>query len=311
MTGVVEGKDGWLFLAGGMNNAERIYKDPHFLPKGWASQWSTLIKSRQLMTAQIGAQYLHLIAPEKTSIYPELFPEPLPLYGRHPCGYLSGLQRPDLLGSIIDPSLAFMQEKYKRDVYLRNDSHWNIFGAQIVVNLAMQRLGYEQRIDVEALSFHEHTMVGDLANKLPDRRSEARALVRISPFLKRSFANKIVAYNECYRGQRPAIHVGGAASFTNSSPTAIDQRVLIFGDSYSGYEAGGLTHLFAELFRKVQFVWSQNVDTGLLQTLSPDILITEGAERFMSRVPNDRFDLSSFVNEKLAEAETAWTSRSA
>ncbi len=59
--------------------------------------------------------------------------------------------------------------------------------------------------------------------------------------------------------------------------------------------------MLAETFRCVHFVWSAAIDWALVARLRPDIVLTESAERFMTRLPDDDgFDLGRCQDEAAA-----------
>lgn len=75
---------------------------------------------------------------------------------------------------------------------------------------------------------------------------------------------------------------------------------MLFGDSFSECREHLLTGMLAETFREVHFIWNPNIDYEYVNFIQPDVVITELAERFMTRVPADKLDIQSFAAERLA-----------
>ena len=73
------------------------------------------------------------------------------------------------------------------------------------------------------------------------------------------------------------------------------QKVALFGDSYCGVDQSLLTGLVAQTFREVHFFWSNSIDYGYITETKPDIVLSELAERFVKRVPDDKRDLRPFA----------------
>jgi len=76
---------------------------------------------------------------------------------------------------------------------------------------------------------------------------------------------------------------------------------MLFGDSFSECREHLLTGMLAETFREVHFIWNANIDYEYVNFIQPDVVITELAERFMTRIPTDKLDIQSFAAERLAD----------
>ena len=90
-------------------------------------------------------------------------------------------------------------------------------------------------------------------------------------------------------------------------------KMIIFGDSFSNpgfpnYTAkkrltARLSSLFAETLNEVHFVWTPWLDYDYIEQEKPDFVLTEMAERFLVRIPDDRdhLPLSEFAAMKLGQ----------
>lgn len=119
------GRDGWLFT----NNA-----GPNSLPpppdeaERRLAGWVDALRARRDWLAARGIRYVVLVAPEKSSIYPEFLPD---FVRRHPPPEIGALLR-DRLGPafILDPTDAIRAEKSTTPhLYFRLDTHWTDSGA--------------------------------------------------------------------------------------------------------------------------------------------------------------------------------------
>ena len=73
------------------------------------------------------------------------------------------------------------------------------------------------------------------------------------------------------------------------------QKLVLFGDSFCEVGQSLLTGLLAQTFREVHFFWSNSIDYGYIAEIKPDIVLSELAERFVKRIPDDERDLRSFA----------------
>ena len=68
---IFEGRDGWLFLAGGTNQILAFFsRDGDSLDLVLTS-WSDLLRARQAKAGQFGSRYFHVIVPDKLNTYRE------------------------------------------------------------------------------------------------------------------------------------------------------------------------------------------------------------------------------------------------
>ncbi len=133
---VILGEDDWLFL-----DPDSPFAGPHHshpdLPQH-IRRWAAIFRDRQQRLAARGIHYLLVIAPEKQSIYPEHLPK---RYRRHAlmeaqdrlCQELA----PERFSLDLRPSLRAAASE--REVYFRNDTHWNQAGAFCAYHAILRR----------------------------------------------------------------------------------------------------------------------------------------------------------------------------
>lgn len=167
---VIVGRHGWLFL-GEARARESYQASTSFSPEELASWRSELERRRDWLAAQ-GSDYLLVIAPEKSTIYPEFMPTHVPRIGQQTrldqlVSYLA--ENSDL--QVIDLREALVEAGAQHPTYYRTDTHWTDWGAFVVYQQIMMRLS-ERHPDLQLKSasnytFHaQETVGGDLAGML-------------------------------------------------------------------------------------------------------------------------------------------------
>lgn len=293
------GEDGWLFLTGGLNAPGQMYR--RTLAHAWiVRRWAWLVAARARRCRRSGMRYLHLIVPEKLSVYTDR----APALGIDPeLGFARQLCR--IVGDpavCLDARPALIAGRELAETFFRTDSHWTTEGTRIGHDLICATVGaklrwrLEDRLEVVVPGF-----VGDLGNKLEPQPSETMIRRVASQDSLRIGANVLVARFETTE-KVLQIHRGTNVVFRNEAADADPRRLVLFGDSYSHFSTHGLTAMLAETFREVHFVWSAAIDWGYVERVRPDILVTQIAERFMLQVPRDRgYDNDALAMSRLRE----------
>ena len=294
------GRDGWLFLIGGSNRVLAQYGRPGLSRRAlW--RWRGLIGARVRRCARLGARYLHAVAPEKLTVYPDrtdaLAYEP----GRAPALRLARWLRLSRgAGAWVDLVGAFRAARDGPPLYLRTDTHWTFEGCLVAYRALCAAMGAAPREDLIARrAAHEWPYAGDLGSKFEPARGETVRDTRFATAARRTYANPFLrALEEADRlGEA---HLGSHAVFRNDEPGADPRCLVVFGDSFSQHHATApvatLTAFLADTFREVHFLWSTAIDWAYLESVRPDLVLGEIAERFLIDVPPAGFRI-----ERLAE----------
>ena len=303
------GRDGWLFLTAGSNNVVGQFSRSRLMNlrvKGW----KRLVIARVRGCRARGARYLHVVVPEKLTVYDHKLSEGLAVRVR-----LSPALRlrralfwhPRARRACLDLVGAFRALRDRRDLYFRTDSHWSPEGCEVAYRLICAACGAVPR-DLPGAPPERREMAGDLGSKLTPPQTENWPIRSFQRDAVRVHASPIVRLRE-RTGRADKLHVGAHVIYRNDSPEADPRRVVLFGDSYAHFAPIMLTGLVAETFAEVHFVWSSSLDWGYLERVRPDLVIGQVAERFMFQLPDDRFDLEAYAAERfgaeLAAAEPA------
>ena len=286
---VHEGRDGWLFLIGGSNGVLEQYRAT--LARWWLLRgWRRLIEARRARAQALGIRYLHVIVPEKLSVYDDRTRDldydprrsPARALGRRLIGNPAFV---DLLAPL----------RAARDgpapLYYRTDTHWTYEGCLLAYRTLMRACGAVPPAGLDARQRYEVTSVRDLGEKLPGRPVETAIHGKIDYDARRVYASPLVEAYEA-AGRAIDLHVGAHVRYRNESPEADPRTVVLFGDSYAHFTPIMLTGLVAETFREVHFIWSSSIDWNYVAAVKPDLLLFEIAERFLVRLPDDTFDIA-------------------
>ena len=285
--------DGTLFLTGGSNEVLRLYSNADLLP---IASWRDRLAARQAFFAARGVNWCMLLAPEKLSVHGDAV---LPAGSVAPAQcLLDAVPHPCL----VNPTAAL--RGLSPSGYATTDSHWLPEGAACAFGLVMAALGLPfdadmpHRLALREVSFHGDLWDPSYKDMLQDRFAR-RAL---PDNVQRVHANRIVAFKEAHGLENEAgLHTGSHVVWRNSAAPQ-PARVVLFGSSFSEYraECSLLSFLAAITFAEVHFVWSADLDLGLIARIAPDIAILEMPERFLTHCPRDDFDLAAHEDAALA-----------
>lgn len=294
------GKDGWLFLTGGTNEVADQYRRSPAMNRV-LRMWRRRILTRIRRCESFGTRYLHLVVPEKLSIYEDRF-DGLALDPRlGPARRLGTLMRWWWPGrrAWIDLLGPMRARRDGADLHYRTDTHWNIHGCLLAYQLVCRACRATPRTDFLARPFREFQAVLDIGNKLNTEPLETVREYDLFRDAQRVGGGVLI---DAYRaaGRLGDLHSGAHAVYRNRSPDADPRTLVLFGDSCANFTPNGLTAMLAETFREVHFIWSSSIDWSYVERILPDLVLVEQVERFLPRVPEDDFDLAAFEAERLA-----------
>lgn len=271
----VVGRDGWCFIYEGSNNYINAYHDETLAPLG--DDWARLIEHRQTFCSKIGARFVQLIVPNKATLMPENFPEPLGL------GITTMMQRllkASPLANILWPLDELRSPHVKNCCFRRNDSHLTIGGNAVLADLLLGAVEIDPG-DIPFISSKRINHIGDLGSKFAAPIDEQFA----APLFTSGLLNEISL--EKTDETVAAGFNGTRQSFLNRT-APIRQSIVVFGNSFfEKVPSWGLSPIFTALFEIVHFIWTPNFDKSLLQRIRPDYVIAQTCERFLTTLPND------------------------
>lgn len=243
----IQGKDGWLFLGNAYNRTIdkltgkfRYYETDN---KKFSASGRCQYYFDQAQNILSGSkELLFLIAPNKTSIYPEFLPKEI-VPAPKPFHSLLTQKMKDKGLNVYYPQKDLQAAKSKGVLYYATDTHWNSLGAYTVfMNILKQY-------------FPEYgSLVKDSDFSFKSVPSIAGDLINIGGYV---FDNQ--NYNDNYQAFYKNTPVSSAADFTQTNLTAysktensaacIDKSIWIIGDSFSA----ALRPFFQQTFKTVYF----------------------------------------------------------
>ncbi len=278
---------------GGSNDVLRLYTDADLLP---IEAWQARIAAREAFFAGVGVEWRMLLVPEKLSVHGD---------DLLPVGSIPPAQRM-VHRRLVNPTAAL--RRLVPSGYANTDSHWLPEGAACGFAQVMAALGLAfdaaapERLALREVSFHGDLWDDSHADLPPDRFAR-RAL---PDSVRRVHANRIVAFKEANGLENETgLHTGSHVVWRNHAAPH-QARVVLFGSSFSDYraECSLLSFLAAISFTEVHFVWSADLDLGLITRIAPDIAILEMPERFLTHCPRDEFDLTAHEDAVLARYDS-------
>lgn len=270
----VVGRNGWCFIYDGTNNYKEAYHDKSLIPLG--DRWASLIELRESICKSLGIHFVQLIVPNKATVMPDNFPEPL---GDGVSTVLHSFlsAKPD--ANFLCPIDLMRDPVICNSIFRRNDSHLTVSGNVILAELILKSLGLTlPKISHIEVSKVDH--IGDLGCKFVEQISEVYFAPRFdSGLLNQSLVIKnsesvVAGFN------------GTHQAFSNPN-APFSESVLILGNSFfEKNPSWGMCPLFVSLFQEVNFVWTPMFDKDLVGRLKPDFVIAQTCERFLNKLPD-------------------------
>ena len=177
--GVLIGRDGYLFLAEGGHNVSEFVTGKREVEQIHFDIFRENLASCAAWAVRAGVQYLHLIMPDKQSIYPEAWTLAPPIR----LGDLYVQRNPDFADRLIYP--VALLSAHKPHVLTRNDTHLSTQGSMVVAAALVEQLSREPQHDMlrELLSLIDKECIstGDLGSKLATPVVETLNMLRQPP----------------------------------------------------------------------------------------------------------------------------------
>jgi hypothetical protein len=193
---------------------------------------------------------------------------------------------------LINPLDAFSASEQKETLYLKTDTHWSYYAGVMVLAMVTERLGQPRNPNLSQRMKHVYHHTWDLGAKVTPPAPEEYFWIKTAPTVERFYANDLaVNFEKNAKQGKPVLHGSVNVAFRNSDPAAIQQTVVIFGDSFMDFQDSNTTVIFAENFREVHFIWSPRIDYSYVERVGAGVVITETAERFMISIPKDDYDV--------------------
>jgi hypothetical protein len=267
----IAGADGLLFVNRGSNSALRQLEGRVQLSAAALDEWQRAVDTRVAGAAALDAGLALLVVPDKLAAVPRPFSAPLPAVGPRPVEQL----REALPGAFIYPAEDLLAAAERGEVAYRTDSHLSLHGAQVVYAVAMAGLGLEPAPAALEAAPREVFRSSGLG------RSFSPALYDVQEVLDPAPGAKVES-NETEVGAHR-----GVVRISRNPDAPLRAKLVMIGDSYCfPWRSGQLGCLLERTFVETHFLWTaMGWDQAYLDSVRPDHILLESAERFLIRPP--------------------------
>ncbi len=278
------GAGGTLFLAGGSNNIQELYKSGS---NGiMFDEWCALIKKRDKFTDTLGARFIQLLVPEKSSALHWKSPFDAHRGAIEYNNIVSKLHAELGHDSVIVDLLSIIQDDVDIEpAYRTYDTHLSTYGARAIVDHCVALLGHERCYASTATVYGKDP--GDLGTKF-----DADGSLYEKPVLYEGLKNKSGRVLEPTLidalDPRGGHHIGMMRRWYCAG-APIDKKVLCFGNSFfeRGNTSTTLSWWFARPFKSFTFIWSPALLPDVASNQGADIIVCQTNERFLPILPSD------------------------
>jgi hypothetical protein len=305
---VLVGNAGWLFFNNRRTGLRQALRHDRPFSDDALILWKKMFQYRFNALQAKGIRYIVVVAPEKSTIYPDQ----LPSWVKHELmpDRISQIQQ-CLAGTgipFVNLEQDLLQQRRSGDVYFRTDSHWNDVGASIVARriLELVRIVCPNVPVISAPTFMQSTASGDLADLLAlHGLLTERVTARLTPESVDTFPisgklppdklARVCLWDFCTRNTK---------NDARNLP-----RAIMLHDSF------GLTLIdfLAPYFSEIQFHTTHEFELQQIVAAKPDIVIEELAERHLYEYYPDNLPvvLSKTADTQMPANEIAlvWRSR--
>lgn len=179
--------------------------------------------------------------------------------------------------SIFGPAHALERVHYpiehlkSREHFYKQDTHNNDDGKLAIVKFFLNVMG----ISIPKLTpiYGERDVLGDLGRKLGRKPAKELAIKGFEQFPQQ---RKVFSTNSFLKGN------SGQIDYYVNTAAPIQQRLLVFGDSFINTSLMILSNIFHEIV----YLRTPFIQRDIAENLSPDIIMTSNAERYLVNTPN-------------------------
>ena len=266
--GVIVGRDGHLFLADGGHFVLDIVTGRKIIPDGSFNSFSTNVLGRAECARKYGAQFVHIIFPDKQSVLQASFPFPSPIC----LGELYCAKFPSIASSLMN--LTDLLRGHEFPTFQKTDTHMTDLAliavaqhiAEYITGVNLSTSGDLLRKKPALSRF----TAGDLGKRFAPERKNDESFISIDWPLA-YFQNGITGGND------------GMIDLLFSSQAMFKRRILWFGDSFGRSCIRFLSFFFSEIvFLRTRFFHEE-----VMFQVRPDVLITQNVERYLDNVEAD------------------------
>ena len=276
---ILLGKEGWIYLHKQNDRIDQIeyFRSLELFTPAELEHWRVSLEQRRDWLAKRGIRYLFVIAPNKSTIYPEFLPDSIrPVRDRSRLDQLAAYLKKHSDFSILDLRPALFAAKKERRLYRKTGSHWNSYGAFLAYREILKALSAffpdARPMDASRLNIRVVDQSGgDLAIMLALQKNIYKDRVIEAKFKKtRARRGKHVALKDKHLWVQQSV---------SECPTGKLPTTLMVHDSFTNR----LKPFLSEHFSRIIYLrdWGLNFFPQLIKTEKPALVIDQMAERFL------------------------------
>ena len=286
----IVGKDGFLFL--GNHYAAIVDKTQGLYPykQEDIDLWVAKLKTIELWYKAKGIQFIFVIAPNKSSIYPEKLPDSI-VYkkGKTITDDIVRAARKQNI-TLLDLRERLQKSKEEEELYFKTDTHWNNKGASIGFKEAIYFLNTQHGEDYRLPRYTLHSTrrgSGDLAGFLKIKEI-------LSPKYEKDFVfdfntsvevchgninMKALTSEACKMTGNPILNIFAQDQYMINKNAANPEKLLFIGDSFSTANSKPYNATFGILWKFHHSRLYGKELAGFVEENQPDIVIYQIVER--------------------------------
>ena len=268
-TPVVVGREGWLYYLG--DHDIETYRCAKPFSRQELDLWLAVYRQRRDWLARRGVEYLMVLPPTKTTIYPEFLPRSVNRVGSQSrldqlIAHFHQHEGPQ----VVDLRAVLLEGKRQYPTYYCTDTHWNPFGAFLAYRELARHLQRRFPVIVPRTLADYEVMTGDVMETDLARMLDS-PLDLPERFLKlRPLRPSQVQFHSLESGSRE-VH-----QLSVNAP-APPLKAVVTHDSYMH---GMRAHL-SEHFQQVHYLWTYDFPLAVIASGQPQVVIEEMVERYL------------------------------
>jgi hypothetical protein len=284
---VILGKDGWLFYSGEQladyYGATRPFSDDEM------ARWLRVMEANSDWLKQRGIKFYFVIVPEKQTIYPEYMPDNLvPVRPHSRLDQLIEYFKAHSSLEIMDLRPALWEEKARHRLYSRTNSHWNELGAFVFYQAMIRKIS-KSFPALHPLSESDFSLVTEYGTN-----EDLTGLLGLNGLVSEEKLSLNLRQPSTVSGLGKISRPSGGQMYwavTEKNEPGLP-RLILFHDSFGDW----LVEFLAENFGHAMYVYPQRMNSKLVESEAPDVVVVEMCERFLMTNP-EQYQVSAEDNQ--------------
>lgn len=274
------GADDWMYFIP-KNSNKNIVGKALFSDKE-LEQIKENIENKNEIAKRYGSKFYLVIAPNKSSIYPENLPYYLNISSNSQSNQLFSFLAQNSNVNCIFLKDAIFAQKSNQLLFYKTDSHWNHNGAFI----GFQKIMKELRKDFKSFKLYTQKDYVITSEISPYGGDLAKMLALESAYTRINYNYKPTSKIPIINNQKDSFYTNWGQYkdliFTKTCSDSSLPKLVMFHDSFTGYQ----WNFFGANFSKSVFVWSHDYSEEIIAREKPDVVIFSIVERSLSILKN-------------------------